>query len=150
MRVVGHLVFFVQVVKLFLRQIDREHRQDTFELVFGHFTLSELVEILEELFDSNSLHDDLGLQSLLDVVRVVGGLHSLLHEPVVDHIKDGSLVFVISGPSISELAQEEYFFLLWVFGHIARENVFGSVDVSTELEVINFSNISLVQIFSCE
>ena len=38
-------------------QVEAQHRKDTGELVFGDFTFSEFVEVLEELFNSNSLHD---------------------------------------------------------------------------------------------
>lgn len=71
-----------------------EHRDNALELIFGNFSLSKLIEIVEELFDSNSFHDDVMLESRLDIVWIVGDLNSLLEVSVVDNIKvfGGALV----------------------------------------------------------
>jgi hypothetical protein len=50
-------------VELLGAQVEVEHREDGLELVLGDLSLPELVEVEEELFDSDALHDDHGLQS---------------------------------------------------------------------------------------
>lgn len=55
-----------------------EHGENTLELVLGNFSLSELIEIKEEFLDSDSLHDNVMLKSIFDIVGVVSNLNSLL------------------------------------------------------------------------
>ena len=47
--------------KLLFGQVEVQHGQDLFKLVLGDSSLSKFIEIIEELLDSNSLHDDFGL-----------------------------------------------------------------------------------------
>jgi hypothetical protein len=65
------LVFKSKSGEFVLSQVEIEHRKDTFELCFGDLSLSQFIEIVEEFFNSNSLHDDVMLESLLDIIRVV-------------------------------------------------------------------------------
>ena len=59
-------------------------------------TLSELVEIKEEFFNSDSLHNDGMLESILNIIWVVGHLDSLLHESVVDDVQTLSVGIEVS------------------------------------------------------
>jgi len=45
---------------------------------------------------------------------------------------------------------EEVLFINWIFRHILWENVFRPIDVSAEFEIVDFSDVSFVQIFSNE
>jgi len=65
------LVFKSKSIELILSQVEIEHRKDTFELFLGDLSLSQFIEIVEEFFNSNSFHDDVMLESLLDIIRVV-------------------------------------------------------------------------------
>jgi len=49
--------------------------------------LSELVEIEEEFFDSDSPHDNGVLKSILNILWVVGDLNSFLHKSIIDNIQ---------------------------------------------------------------
>jgi hypothetical protein len=64
---VSGLVLKSEAVELVLSQVEVEHREDACKLEFGDFTLSEFVEVIEELFNSHSLHNNVMLQSSLDV-----------------------------------------------------------------------------------
>ena len=90
------LVFQGKSIKLLSAQVEVEHGEDRLELVLGDLTLSKLVEVEEELFDSDSLHDDHRLESELDVKRVVGDLDSLLLESVVDDIESSGWLGVVA------------------------------------------------------
>jgi len=65
------LVLKSKSIEFVLSQVEIEHRKDTFELFLGDLSLSQFIEIVEEFFNSNSLHDNMMLESLLDIIRVV-------------------------------------------------------------------------------
>jgi hypothetical protein len=44
----------------------------------------------------------------------------------------------------------EVLFFFWIFSYVLWENVFRPIDVSAEFEVVDFSNVSFIQIFSNE
>jgi hypothetical protein len=144
------LVLQSEGVELLGAQVEVEHGEDGLELVLGDLSLPELVEVEEELFDSDTLHDDHGLQSELDVEGVVGNLDPLLLEPVVDDVEALGGDWVVTGAGISELTVEDGVFCDWVLGSVFWEKIFWLIDISTELEVVDLSNVSFVQILSNE
>ena len=68
-------------------QVEVKHRKNRLELVLRHFSFSQLVEIVEEFFDSYSLHDDVMLKSLFNIIWVICDFNSLLEISVIDNIK---------------------------------------------------------------
>jgi len=110
-------------------------------------TLSELVEIKEEFFNSDSLHNDSMLESILNIIWVVGHLDSLLHESVVDDVQTLSVGIEVSITCGSQLAVMEWIFWFWVLVNILDEDVLWSVNISTELEIVDLSDVSSVEIF---
>jgi hypothetical protein len=68
---VSGLVLQGQGLELVVRQGEVHGGKDRFELVTGDATLSKLVEIAEEFFNSHTLHDDNGLKTVLDIGWVV-------------------------------------------------------------------------------
>jgi len=60
-----------QAIEFIESQVEIEHRQDALELIFGNFSFSQFVEIIEKFFNSNSLHDDVMLKSVLNVTWAV-------------------------------------------------------------------------------
>jgi len=137
-----------QGIKFVLSQVEIEHGENTLELVFGNLSLSKLIKINEKLFNSNSLHYNSGLESFLNISRVVGGLNSLLQESVVNDIHVLSWVIEVCASGISQLTVINMMLLLWVLWNILHEHVFRLVDIGTELEVVNLSNISLIEVLS--
>ena len=103
--------------------------------------LSELVEIKEEFFDSDSPHDNGVLKSILNILWVVGDLNSFLHKSIIDNIQTLGLLFEIGLTSISQLTVEEWSLWLWMLFWVLDEDILWLIDISTELEVINFSNM---------
>lgn len=80
---------FVSTVKwiiLFSSQVEVKHGHDTLKLGLGDVSLSKFIEIEEEFFNSNSLHDNGMLESLDDIIWIIWNFNSLLHESVVDNI----------------------------------------------------------------
>jgi hypothetical protein len=137
-----------QGIKFVLGQIEIKHGENTLELVFSNLTLSKLIKINEKFFDSNSLHYDSCLESLLNISRVVGGLDSLLQESVVDYIHVLSWISEVSASGISQLTVINMMLLLWVLWNVLHKHIFRLVDIGTELEVVNLSNISLIEVLS--
>jgi hypothetical protein len=93
------------------------------ELIFGNFSLSELVKIVEELFDSNSFHDDVVLKSGLDIVWIVGDLNSLLEVSIVDNIQILGVALEEGRTSVSQLTVVNMVNFLWIFSNVSWEDV---------------------------
>ena len=137
-----------QGIKFVLGQIEIKHGENTLELVFGNLSLSKLIKINEKLLDSNSLHYNSCLESLLNISRVVGGLNSLLQESVVDDIHVLSWFSEVCASGISQLTVINMMLLLLVLWNVLNKHIFRLVDIGTELEVVNLSNISLIEVLS--
>lgn len=95
------LVFLSKGIKLLESQVEVQHGENRLELGFGNFSFSQLVEVVEKLFDSNSLHNDVMLESRFNIAWVVGDFNSLLHVSVVNDIKALSSSIKESRASIS-------------------------------------------------
>lgn len=146
--IIRSFVFLSQSVVFFGREVEIEHGKDLFKLVFGNLASSELVEIEEELFNSYSLHDDGGLNTLFNIVGVVHGVYPLLHESVIDNVQALGFVLVERMSSISELSVHEHCIWFRVLSYVFWEDVLWLVNISTELEIVHFSNISLIKVLS--
>ena len=129
-------------------QVEIKHGENFLELRFRDLASSELVEVEEELLNSHSFHHNLGLEPLLDVVRVVPNLNPFLQESVIDHIQAVGGRRVIRAACVSELAQLHGNVWLWIFGSVLGEDVFWAINVRAEFEVIDFSNIALIEILA--
>lgn len=140
------LVLESQGIEFFSGQIEVEHGQDGLELLLGHSAFSKLIEIDEELFNSDSFHHDQGLEPFFNVGRIVVGVDSLLLESVSDDVKISSLALEESGAGVPQLAEEHGRLLLGVLGDVGREDVGSSVDVGAELEVVDLSDVALVEV----
>lgn len=111
-------------------------------------TLSKLIEILEEFFNSDSFHDNGVLESVLDICRIVGYLDSLLHETVIDNIQTLSGIWEVGGTCLSQLTMMEWSICLWVFSCVLNEDILRSVNISAEFEIVDLSNITSVEVLS--
>jgi len=124
--VVG-LILFGQGVVLILSEVEIQLGEDRSELLLGHVALAQLVEINEELFNTNALHNDHGSETVLDVCWVIADLDAWLHPSVVDDIQ-----FV--GGLSEEWRSDSWWDALgvnwlwwWNFWNIAWEDVRGLV-----------------------
>ena len=68
---VGRLVLLGKSLELVVSQVEVHGGEDGFELVASNAALSELIKISEEFFDSHALHDDHGLDALLNIGGIV-------------------------------------------------------------------------------
>lgn len=135
-------------LKLLFGQVEVQHGQDLFELVLGDSSLSKFIKIIEELLDSNSLHDDLGLKSLFNVFWVVGGFNSLLHETVINDIESSSVLIEIGSSCISQLTVIEWLFFNCLLWNVLWEHVLWMINIMAEFEIVDFSDISFVEVLS--
>jgi hypothetical protein len=110
--------------------------------------LSELVEIKEEFLHSDPPHDNGVLKSILNILWVIGYLDSFLHKSIIDNIQALGCCLEIGLTCISQLTMEEWALCLWMLFWVLNEDILWLIDISTELEIINFSNISSVEIFT--
>ena len=135
-------------IKLLFGQVEVQHGQDLFKLVLGDSSLSKFIEIIEELLDSNSLHDDLCLKSLFDVKWAIGGFNSLLHETVINDIKSRSRVVEIGSSCISQLTVVEWFFLNCLLWNVLWEHVLWMINIVAEFEIVDLSDITFIEVLS--
>lgn len=84
------------------------------------------------------------LESLFNIRWVVGSFNSLLHESVVDNVQINGCSGEICGSSISQLPVEEIFLFNWILWNVSWEDVFRSIDISAEFEIVDFSDVSSV------
>ena len=96
------LVFVCHLFEFFFGKVEGEHRKDALKLRFGDLSSSEFIKIKEEFFNSDSLHDNLRSESILNIKWAVRSLDSLLQESVVNNIKIGGILEVVSRTSISK------------------------------------------------
>jgi len=84
--IIGILVCIEKRIKFSMSQIKVEHRHDTFKLGLGNSSFSKLIEVKEELFNSYSFHNNLMLQSLFNICRIVWNFNSFLHKSIINNI----------------------------------------------------------------
>ena len=73
-----------------------------FKLGNSHFSFPKLIEVSKELLNSYSSHNNGGLESLFNIIWVVGNVDGLGREPVFNHIQilggtciEGALLYFI-------------------------------------------------------
>ena len=81
------LVFLRKGVVLILGEVKVKLGEDAGELALCNVSLSELIEILEELLNSHALHHYDVAKTVLNVRGVVGDFDAGLHPAVVDDIE---------------------------------------------------------------
>jgi hypothetical protein len=69
-----------------VRQFEIEKRNYALELVDSYLSLSQLIEISKEFFNSHSLHHNHSLQSFLHIVWIIGNVYSWLRKPAFGYI----------------------------------------------------------------
>lgn len=75
-------------------------------------------------------------------------MDSLLEESIVDNIEALSLVLEVGGSGVSQLAEVEDQLWHGVLGDILWEDILWVVNVCAKFEVVDFSDVSFVEILS--
>lgn len=145
--VVLSFVFSDNVVEFIVSEREIEHRNDSLELVGSYFSLSELVEISEEFFDSYSLHHDAGSDSVLDVAGVVCDVDGLGSEAALENVD------AVGGASVEGRLWANAFLLngswrKWTFCNVFWEHVFWLVNIVAEIDVVDLLEVALVVVLS--
>lgn len=109
-------------------------------------TLPKLIEVDEELFDTDPLHDYEGAQTVFNVVRIARDFDSGLLVAVVDDIDVGSGALeegrhLVVVDALGELGRGRR-----VLGHVAGEDVLRSIKVFAELKVVDLSSSAAVTV----
>ena len=109
-------------------------------------TFAQLVEITEELFDSDALHDNDGLETVLNVRGVVRDVNVVLHEAVVDHVQALSGLLEEGRNLLG--AHTDLFELLGLgaLRLVLREHVFGTVNILAEVEIVDLLSVAAVAV----
>lgn len=110
--------------------------------------LPQLIEVDEELLNTDPLHYYEGAQTVFNVVRVAGDLDSGLLVAVVDDIDVGSGALeegrqLVVVDALRELGRGGR-----VLGHVAGEDVLRSIEVLAELKVVDLSSSAAVTVLS--
>lgn len=77
-------IFLRQSLEFGICKLEIEHWKYTLELVNSNLSLSELIEISEELFNSDSLHNNESLESLLNVSWIICNVNCWQWEPIFE------------------------------------------------------------------
>ena len=139
------LVLLEEAVVLGYSDVEAELGKDGLELSLGDLALPEFVEVLEEFFHSNSLHNDQVLESLFNIAGVIGNFYSLLQVPVGDDIESGSGVRE-EGLGLLHFLVGKAWLLEGVLGDVGGEHVLGPINVLAEIVVVDLPGVSLVTV----
>ncbi len=140
------LILLGESLELVVGQGEVKLREDRFELWASDAALAKLVKVLEEVTDSDALHDDGSFQSILNVIRVVGDVNVRLHEAVVDHI---DLRSVVTEEGADLLGTDTNLLeVLWLgsLSHVGGEHVLGTVHILAEVEVVNLLGVATIAV----
>ncbi len=141
-------ILLCQCFLLLVGQFEIQLTKNAAELGLGNVSLTEFVEVVEELFNSYTLHNDRGSQAIFDVGWIVGYFNAGLSVAVGKHIDVvGFLVIERRGLGGGD-ASCPYWCGNSILWGVAWEDVFWSVQVFAELVVINFSGCSTVTVSS--
>lgn len=133
---------------LCIGEVKVELAQDREELALGHVTLTQLIEILEELFDTNALHNNKRTKTVLDIARVTGNVNTRLLVTIVNHIDVISWFSKEGRHSGWRNSSSVFWGRKRVFCDVTGEDVFRTVKVLAELEVIDFSRGATIAVLS--
>jgi len=109
-------------------------------------SLAEFVKIVEELFDSNALHNNSCPQTVLNIWRIIRNFNTWLSVSICKNVDVVSFLVIersslgwcyTSGPDRCGLSS---------FWRVSWENILWSVQVLAELEVVHFGCCSTVTI----
>jgi len=134
--------------KLVLGEGEVHGGEDRFELVSSDTTLSKLVEILEELFNSDSLHDDDGAEAILNIVGVVGDIDTLVHETVGNDVQFAGGLLEEGADLVGGHAESVGALSDRLLGLVAGEHVFRAVDILDKEEIVDFLSVSTIAILA--
>ena len=149
--VVKHAIAVVsssEGVEFFLGKMEVHHRKNAIKLMVCNLSLSKLVKIEEKFFDSYSLHNNACLKSSLNVIWISSSINSLLHESVCDKVEILSWLLVECATSISQLSVHNNWHWNSALSNISFEQILRLVNICAEIEVIDFSYVSFVEILS--
>ena len=108
--------------------------------------LPQFVKIAEELLNTDPLHHDGSLESILNILGVVRNVNMCLCETVIDHI------YCFSGvpEERADLLGAHTDLLVvragWLFGLVLGEHVFRSIHVLAEVEIVDFLSVATVAV----
>ena len=140
------LVLLGQGLELIVRQGEVKLREDGFELWAGDASLTQLVEILEKVPNADALHYNSGLESVLDVGRIVRDVDVGLHEAVVDNINLGSVIPEEGADLLG--ANTNLLESLWLgsLGLVGGEHVLRAINVLAEVKVVDLLCVATVAV----
>jgi len=117
-------------------------------LVSSDTALSELVEVSEKLFNSDSLHDDGGADAVLNVGWVVGDINTLVHETVGNDIHILGRLPEESALLSGSDSEGVHGLRLGSLGSVAGEHVLWTIDILAEQEVVNLVGVASVAVLA--
>lgn len=71
-----------------------------------------------------------------------------MHETVINDIESRSVLIEIGGSCISQLTVVEWFFFNCLLWNVLWEHVLWMIDIMAEFEIVDFSDISFVEVLS--
>ena len=142
------LVLGSQKFKFIISQSEVHARKDRLKLSTSNSAFSQFIEVMEELLNSDSFHDNGSPDSVLNVFWIIGNINALLLESIVDHIKLICGLFEVCAHLCWCDSETDCFLCFTSLCHVGREHVFWTIHVLDEKEVIDLIVVSAVTILS--
>ena len=137
-----------QSFKLIVGQVKVQLGKDGLELRSGDSSLSELVEVAEELLNTNSVLNNLGTKSVLNIAWIVEDLDSWLTESIIDDIEVVGLSLEEGAHLSGSYSEHVNGWCLWLLSLVSWEHILWSVDILAEFEIVNFLVVAAVAVLS--
>ena len=111
-----------------------------------HATFSEPVKIAEEFLNTDALHNNSSLESVLNVGRIVGNINVSLSEAVVDNVKAICTFAEESAHLLGAHSNLHNLVSLRALSLVRREHVFWPVHIFAEIEIIDFLSVAAITV----
>ena len=140
------LVLICQELILIICQIEFHARHNCLELSTGNSAFSQFIEIMEELLNSDSLHQNSCSNSIFYIFWVIGDIYALLLESIVDYINFICWLLEVSANLRWCNAKADCLLLLSLLCHVSREHVLWTVNILDKFEVIHLIVVPAVTV----
>ena len=111
-----------------------------------HTTLSELVKVAEEFLDTDALHYNSSLESVLNVGGIVRNINVSLSEAVVDNVKAFSALAEESADLLRTHSNLHNLVSLRALSLVRREHVLWPIHIFAEIEIVDFLSVTAITV----
>ena len=145
---VASLVLIGECFELIVSQLEVHRGENCLELGAGNTTFAEFVKVVEELLDSDSLHDNDSSNTVFSICWVGGDVDSWLTETVVENINFFGWLFEEHALLGVRDAENGALLRQGVLSDVGGEHVLGTIDILAEVVIVNVLIVALVAVLA--